>query len=222
MWQPGANDPVEMITMAIRSAKIDELIRTIHSAALGAEGWTRIVDDLCKALSAEAASLVRPTHAANIKPFCQLVQREPNYVRDYLQHWAIHDCWYQGALRNRRIGVGMVNSDNQLIERREFQRSPFFNEYLRQFDIERMMNLCLAAPDPQSGHGPVALSFYRGVGKTSWTSDVSLGPSSAIFSDRCAAGCRGDHAAYRYRPQLEWHGDRSHRRAPGRSDRCRK
>jgi DNA-binding CsgD family transcriptional regulator len=161
--------------MPVGNPNVDDLILTIHSAALAADGWTRIVNDLSQALSAEAASLIRPTHAATIKPFCHLLEREASYVRDYMDQWAQHDIWYQGAVRNRRIGVGMVNVDSQLVDRHEFERSPFFNEYLRQFDIDKMMNVCLAAPDPDGSYGPVAMSFYRGLGKESFsTQEVQL------------------------------------------------
>lgn len=151
------------------TSQVDALVLTIHSAALGADGWTRIVNELSQVLSAEAASLVKPTDRAMVKPFCHLFERDTSYVRDYMEHWAAHDCWYQGALRHRRIGVGMVNLDTQLIDPGDFERTPFFNDYLRKFDIKRMMNVCLAAPDRQEGTGPVALSFYRGLRKDSFS-----------------------------------------------------
>jgi DNA-binding CsgD family transcriptional regulator len=65
----------------------------------------------------------------------------------------------------------MVNVDSQLIDRRDFQRLPFFHDFLRRFDIERMMNVCLTAPDPTGNYGPVALSLYRGLGKESFSAN---------------------------------------------------
>lgn len=155
--------------MAERTLDFDDLVLTIHAAALAEDGWTRILNDVSKALSAEAASLVRPAHAATIKPFGHLLGREANYVRDYKNHWAQHDCWYEGAVRNRRTAVGMVNVDSQLIDRRDFQRAPFFQDFLRHFEIDRMMNVCLTAPDPDGDFGPVALSLYRGLGEESFS-----------------------------------------------------
>lgn len=34
-----------------------------------------------------------------------------------------------------------------------------------------MMNICLAAPDPAAGYGPIALSFYRAVGKEPFSTE---------------------------------------------------
>lgn len=155
--------------MSARTPNVDELIPTIHSAALATDGWTRIVNEVSQALSAETASLVRPSNAATIKPWCHLLERDVTFMSGYMEQWGVHDVWYQGAVRNRRIGVGLINVDNQFVDRREFQRSPFFNEFLRRFDIDRMMNVCLIAPEPGRGYGPVAMSFYRGVGKESFS-----------------------------------------------------
>lgn len=155
--------------MAKRVLNFDDLVLSIHTAALAADGWTRILNDVAQAVSAEGASLVRPTHPATCKPFTLLLGRDAVWNKGYQDHWAQHDCWYQGALRNGRTGVGMVNVDSQLIDRRDFQQSPFFQDFLRRFDIERMMNVCLIAPDPSGNYGPVALSLYRGLGKESFS-----------------------------------------------------
>lgn len=155
--------------MSARSPNVDELILTIHSAALTTDGWAPIVNEVSQALSAETASLVRPSNAATIKPWCHLLERDITFISGYMEQWGVHDVWYQGAVRNRRIGVGLINVDSQFVDRREFQRSPFFNEFLRRFDIDRMMNVCLIAPEPGRGYGPVAMSFYRGVGKESFS-----------------------------------------------------
>jgi len=153
--------------MSERPLDVEELILTIHTVALTPGGWTGIISALSQALSAEAASLIRPSHDPTIKPFCHLLERDASYVTDYMNQWGSHDCWYQGAVRNRRLGVGTVNIDSQLIDRREFERSPFFNDYLRRFDIEKMINVCLIAPS--EGYGPVALSLYRGLNKDNFT-----------------------------------------------------
>jgi DNA-binding CsgD family transcriptional regulator len=155
--------------MPKRALSFDELVLSIHSEALAADGWNSILNNVARAVSAEGASLVRPTHPATCKPFTLLLGRDAIWDRDYQDHWAQHDCWYQGAVRNRRTGVGMVNIDSQLIDRRDFQRLPFFHDFLKPFDIERMMNVCLTAPDPSGNYGPVALSLYRGLGKESFS-----------------------------------------------------
>jgi hypothetical protein len=51
---------------------LDDLIVTIHSAALAEDGWTRIGNDLCRLLWAGSFSLVRPGRRVNIKPWVRL------------------------------------------------------------------------------------------------------------------------------------------------------
>jgi DNA-binding CsgD family transcriptional regulator len=145
------------------SPNVDDLILRIHSAALAKNGWDIVVSDLCHAFKATGASLVRPTANASIKPSATLYEFDAAAIKQYTEHWGQHDVWYIGALRRGRIDIGQVNLDSQLIDRREFERSEFFNDYLRPINIDRMMNVCLAAPN--GGYGPVAMSFYRGLGK---------------------------------------------------------
>jgi DNA-binding CsgD family transcriptional regulator len=163
--------------MTTHSPNIDGLILTIHSAALDEEGWSRVIRDLSHTFGARGAALVRPARAASIKPSASLFEFDAAFIRQYIEHWGHHDVWYQGAVRNGRIGVGLVNLDDQLIDRKEFGRSGFFNDYLRPMDMDRMMNLCLAAPDPNGCYGPTAMSFYRGIGKEPFSSE-----DAALFS----------------------------------------
>lgn len=148
---------------------IDELIRTIHSVALTEDGWSRIGNALCRALGATGGSLVRPTAVATVKAWCRLFEFDPIFMTEYTDHWAPHDVWYQGAVRTRRIGVGLVNLDGQLTDYRDYKRSPFYNEYLRPMGIDRMMNVCLA--EPRGAYGPFAMSFYRGIGRESFSAE---------------------------------------------------
>jgi DNA-binding CsgD family transcriptional regulator len=148
--------------MGSHSPSVDALILRIHSRALAPNGWDDVVSDLCHAVKATGAALVRPTRGAHIKPSATLYGFDAAAIKSYAGYWGQHDIWYIGAVRNGRIGVGLVNQDHQLIDHREFEQSPFFNEYLKPLNIERMMNVCLAEPD--GGYGPVAMSFYRGLG----------------------------------------------------------
>jgi DNA-binding CsgD family transcriptional regulator/PAS domain-containing protein len=151
--------------MAARSPDVEELILRIHAAVLAEDGWSRIAKDLCQAVGAHSGSFVRPSHNADAKPWTRFVEIDPNAVKDYADHWGHHDVWYHGALRAERISVGLVSRGDQLIERREFERSAFYNEYLKALNIDRMMNVCVISGESSAGHGPAALSLYRGVGK---------------------------------------------------------
>ena len=153
--------------MGPHTASLDELILSIHSACLTQDSWAQIVSDLCDALHARGASLVRPVRDPYFQPSATLFEFDSVFVKQYAEYWGRHDVWYQGASRAGRIGVGLVNVGEQLIDYRDYKQSAFFNEYLKPMNIDRMMNVCIAAPD--SGYGPTALSFYRAVGKEAFS-----------------------------------------------------
>ncbi len=108
-------------------------------------------------------------------------------MKQYAEYWGQHDVWYQGALRTGRVGVGLVNPGEQLLDYREYKKTAFHNEYLRPMNIDRMMNVCLAAAEPSSGYGPIALSFYRGLGHDAFSKEdvarlSALAPHLAVAS----------------------------------------
>lgn len=149
------------------SPNLEELILQIHSAALAENGWDVVVGDLSRAFKAAGAGLVRPAVRASIKPSATLHEFDAAAIKSYCEDWARHDVWYAGAIRNGRFGIGQVNLDSHLIDRREFHRSPFFNEFLKTINIDRMMGICLAGPD--SDYGPLAMSFYRALGEEAFS-----------------------------------------------------
>jgi hypothetical protein len=144
---------------------IDDLIVTIHSAALAEDGWTTIGNDLCRLLCADSFSLVKPSGRVSIKPWVRLFRLDAVSMTAYAEYWERHDVWYERALRNGRIGVGLINVDSQLMDCRECKKTAFYNEYLRRINVDRMMNICLSTPEQDGSYGPVAMSFYRDTGK---------------------------------------------------------
>ena len=155
--------------MPIGSSELERLILRIHSAALAEDAWSQIGDDVRRALRADGASLVRPNRRTTIKPWCRLFEFDGTFVSEYTDYWGQHDVWYHGAVRTQRIGVGLINVGDQLIERREYRQTPFYNEYLRRMNIDGMINVCLSAPD--ADYGPTALTLYRGPGTDSFAAD---------------------------------------------------
>ena len=147
------------------SCDLESLILTIHSGALADDEWIRIGHDLQRAVSADGAGLVRPSGKTDVKWWCRLFGFDPDLVTEYANHWALQDVWYQGAVRTRRLGIGLVNVDSQLIDYHEYKRTAFYNEFLSRMNIDRMMNVILSGPEPDGTYGPAAMSFYRGPGK---------------------------------------------------------
>jgi DNA-binding CsgD family transcriptional regulator len=184
-----------------RSIELSDVILKIHSAALAENGWDIVVKDLCQAFKARGAAFIRPALNPSASPSAAVYEFDVSALKTYSEHWGVHDVWYRGAVRNGRTAVGQVNLDDQLINHREFARSPFFNEFLKQHDIDRMMNVCLAGPG--DAHGPVSMNFYRGLGKAAFSSDefrlfCALGPHLriAVQTHWSAQALRVRQAAY--------------------------
>lgn len=147
----------------------DEMIQCIHGAVLSRTGWDEMISDLCHAFGATGASIVRPSRRFDIPPYAAMHVFDADAIKRYAEHWGRHDVWYAGARRLGRTGMGVVNLDSQLIDRREFKASPFYNEYLLSINIERMMNVCIARPDQD--YGETAFSLYRAPGQAGFTID---------------------------------------------------
>lgn len=145
------------------SKNLDGLVLSVHAACLSEDGWGQVVGDLCQTFRARGAALVGPVCDPRSQPLVRLFEFDAAFLKQYLDYWAQHDLWHEGAIRSGRIGIGQVNLGDQLVDYRDYKQSAFFNEYLKPMDIDRMMNVCLNAPE--SGYGPTALSFYRSLGK---------------------------------------------------------
>jgi DNA-binding CsgD family transcriptional regulator len=163
--------------MASRSPSLEDLILTIHSSALEEEGWSKIVERLSRAFSADRSGLVKPSGRPNVRPWCRLFEVDPAFMTEYASHWGHHDLMYQGAVRTRRLGIGLVNLDSQLVDYQEYRKSAFYNEFLKPMNIDRMMNMCIAPAEPDGSYGTSALSFYRGNGKEAFSAE-----QAALFS----------------------------------------
>ena len=144
-------------------ADVEQLILRIHSATLSPDDWTPVGEELNRVLSADCALMLRPG-SRDVVPWTRSFGFDPAAIEAYAREWGTQDVWFQGAIRTKRVRTGLVSLDLQLVRRREYLASPYFNDFLRHFNIDRMVNLCLAGTAP-NGHGPAAISFYRGLGR---------------------------------------------------------
>ena len=142
---------------------ISELVLKIHEVALEDNGWEKIARALMQRVGAEQALMLR-LGGEQPTPWARGIEFDPTGVQDYLKHWWREDEWFRGAVRNDRVHTGLVSVDAQLVDRRHFQNSGYFCDFLRPIDVDRMLNVCLAAPSDSNGDA-AALSFYRGLGK---------------------------------------------------------
>ncbi len=161
--------------MPRRSPNVDDLILAIHSAALAPDGWSRLGQLLMNVLSAQSGIGLRVGSAAHPEPWAVLIDFDPRAAQAYVDHWGRHDVWYDGALRTGRISAGLVSIGTQFSSEDELTSSAFFHDYLKPIDIGSMIQVCLAGSEPNDAFGRAALSLYRGIGKSPFSSrDVQL------------------------------------------------
>jgi DNA-binding CsgD family transcriptional regulator len=161
--------------MPVRSPNIDELILGIHAAALEPDGWNRVGRELLSVLSVHSGVGLRVPSHAHPEPWAVLIDFDASAAAAYAAHWGRHDLWYQGAVRTGRVRTGLVSTGTQLTDPDEFAASEFFNDYLKALNIGPMIHVCLSGSDPADGFGQAALSLYRGIGQSDYsTDDVEL------------------------------------------------
>jgi DNA-binding CsgD family transcriptional regulator len=161
--------------VTVRALDIDALILKIHSAPLQWGGWTAVASELIGFLRADSAALLRISSDPHTIPWVLPVGFDSAALDSYGTYWASRDLWHEGARREGRLQGGVVSVDDQLVRRPVFLRSAYFNECLKQYDLNRMMNLCLLTQDPNRPRSVGGISFYRGIGKEAFSAaDAAL------------------------------------------------
>jgi DNA-binding CsgD family transcriptional regulator len=154
--------------MSKKSTDIEDVILKIHAAPLEPQGWQVVIQDLLNLCDAEKALMLTVGLTPAIKPWERTINFDLRTLQEYASHWASRDLLYLGAVKKGRVRPGLVSTEQELIDRREYFSSPYFNEFLKPHDIEPQLNVCLTNAMPQFGLGPSAITLYRGVGKESF------------------------------------------------------
>lgn len=144
---------------------VDALILKIHSSVLEPNNWVTVLDDLSRLLGADRAMLFSaPTFSA--EPFWNLTQNvDPALLRDYAQGFFDQDEWLIGAHAKGRESPATVSTGEELLDRKVFVQSTFYNELLVRYGMDRFINVCLRGPSEQGRPPETALSLYREPGR---------------------------------------------------------
>jgi DNA-binding CsgD family transcriptional regulator len=158
------------VTMARPSLDIAELILSIHSASLSPHGWQAVMRELMQSLGGHCA-LIHGVHLRPDapKPWALLEEFDPCLWHDFATYWVDQDAWRLGAQRSGRFYTGCVSVGEQLVDRREFVSSAYYNELLKRGNLDRLLSVLLLAPSPRNDVLSV-LCLYRGIGKTPFSS----------------------------------------------------
>jgi DNA-binding CsgD family transcriptional regulator len=144
---------------------VDALVLKIHSSVLEPNNWVSVLDDLSRLLDADRAMLFSaPTFSA--EPFWNLTQNmDPGLLRDYAQGFFDQDEWLIGAHAKGRESPAIVSIGEQLLDRKVFVQSTFYNELLVRYGMDRFINVCLRGPSEHGRPPETALSLYREPGR---------------------------------------------------------
>ena len=109
-------------------------------AAPGSEaGWSAFLLHLCDALGGSAASFISHDFRSTQTGIAITARTDPEALRRYQEHWHELDPWaHSPAVATSR--PGSVVSGEQLIPKRDLQRTPFYNDFGRHYGIVQ----CLA------------------------------------------------------------------------------
>jgi len=94
---------------------------------------------------------------------------DPMCLKEYSEGVVHQDVWLDAALRRGWTATGFVARGDELIERRNYLNSSFFNEFLKRYDIEQFMSASLRGPALPGGLPQATLSLYRGLGKETFS-----------------------------------------------------
>jgi DNA-binding CsgD family transcriptional regulator len=138
---------------------LDELILRIHASVLDPRSWLQTVGEIRNLIGADRAVLHNPTAAGDYWRYQHGL--DSGELEAYSANWAAQDLWVDGAFKRGKMRTGCVQADDDLVERNRFLGSPFFNEFLRTYDMDRMMCVCLQEPLPHAPSALVTMAFMR-------------------------------------------------------------
>jgi DNA-binding CsgD family transcriptional regulator len=155
--------------MTDRQEDIDRLILDIHAAPLETDRWQHVVESVCRLVGAEQALLFSVPQSRGL-PFWNISFRmNPEVTAEYAAEFAPEDVWMLEVSNRRATRPGTIFTGEELIDRRRYLGTRFFNEFLVRHDIDRFMNLALLPSASPRAPAAAAFSFYRGCGKDAFT-----------------------------------------------------
>jgi DNA-binding CsgD family transcriptional regulator len=145
----------------VHAPNIDQLILDIHAAPLDENRWPAVLDSVRRAVGAHQAMLFSLPKQSGEAFWRVLSECDPAMTLEYAQEFAVEDSWWRASRRFAGPLTGRVFTGEELLPRSDFLHTRFFNEFLRQYDIDRFMTNVLRDSKSLDGTG-ANLSLYRG------------------------------------------------------------
>jgi DNA-binding CsgD family transcriptional regulator len=151
--------------MTDRQRDQDRLILDIHSAPLEPERWHTVVDSLCQIHHAEKAQLFSAPQMGQTSFWSVTTEVNPEANAEYAAEFASEDVWMLAGQRRNSFSTGLISLGEDLIDRRDYLKTRFYNEFLAPHDFDAFMSVVLRAPKAPQAPPSALFSLYRGVGK---------------------------------------------------------
>lgn len=116
----------------VRQAAIGAVIERIQSAALDPAQWSGVVADLAGLCGAHTGIIYEFDRVRAAPTVLGTLQIDPSRAQLYEQHYYAVDPWNRHAMSSQ---VGRVTLTHEFMRDADFQRSEFYQDYLRHSDI---------------------------------------------------------------------------------------
>lgn len=121
-------------------AEFNRLIGLLYDSVIDEAEWSRAVRALADFTGGTAVGEVIANPLTGTIEQCSLMNIAPEFKEPYLGYYAPKEVRLPPALE---FGVGVVMTENMLLDPRELQRSEVYNDLLRPFDIPHFMSAWL-------------------------------------------------------------------------------
>lgn len=144
-----------------QGSDLSEAIGSIYDGIHETGAWNKTVSSLVEHVGGSSALLFTPYVGANDGGIWVPHRLDQASLAAYGEYFVQRDIWLQG-FTTRGISAGKVVRDWDLADTEQLRRSEFYNDFLRRYDIERLMTV-LIRPKPDAS-SQLHLSIYRPVG----------------------------------------------------------
>jgi DNA-binding CsgD family transcriptional regulator len=143
-------------------------VEAIYDSAVSPESWSVALEQIAKLFRSQTASL----HSRDLKTMngnAVSFGADAASIREYFEVWRHRNIFVN---RTKIWLPGSIETDQQIVERRDLERSDYFNDYMKRFDADWVVRLSLLT---EAGlHQSISLSRHRSVGEYG-PSDIKLG-----------------------------------------------
>jgi DNA-binding CsgD family transcriptional regulator len=140
----------------VRSVAILDVVDAVYAAAIDPSVWDDALRALAHALGATAAGL--HIERAGVAVTQRWVGLEVQFIEPYRAHYWQRDPWARGS---RTLHAGEVGVGERLVARPTLEKSAFYNELSRPFEIDDLM----AAAVERTPHRQTFVSVVGGLRK---------------------------------------------------------